>query len=165
MEEGHMNFEKAIEESKESMYYIFNQYSIDGYDSDDLFQETVIWILRDWKTIISLEKCKLTTAIINRAKWLCDFLAFYDSLKYGELTHTPVKPEDIISFDDFDFIHFMVHAENKLSPKAYDVLRVKMHSATRRETQEQLNITDRPYQTAIQEIKDFLNEEGIHCNR
>ena len=175
-----MKFEKLIEECKPSMYYIYGQYNIDGYDSDDLFQETIVWILRDFDKIESLDACRMQTAIINRAKWLCSHLNFYDpKIKKVELMDVPDLTTDPMNGEltDLDIAHLMIRARKILSEKAFNVLsskvkpskemlkKMKKETPTRRDIQKELKITDRPYQNAMKEIKGFLNDEGIHSNR
>lgn len=160
-----MKFETAIEECKPNMYYVFNQYTIDGYDPDDLFQETVIWILRDWETIINLNNCGIKTAIVNRARWVCNHLNYY---KQG-INMVPVSdiPEEnsYEEFTELDVAHLFIRAKKKLSDEAFAVFCEAKEISTRREIQKQLSITDRPYQTAMKEIRNFLNDEGIYSNR
>ena len=160
-----MNFIEAIEKCKPQMYYVFRKYSIDDYDNDDLFQETILWILRDWEQIVALDNCEIETAIINRAKWMCNHLA----TRNKPPRTVPFEDEDVVihstGLNEYDMIRLMIKAKKRLSDTAFEVFMTKLdfgrEAPTRREVQKTVGITYRPYSTVLKEIRDFLHAEGI----
>jgi len=173
-----MKFETIIEECKPKMYSIFNQYNVEGYDSDDLFQETVIWILRDWETIINLDNCAVKTAIISRAKWACNHLKFYNP----NINSVPItdfsEERGYEGFTEFDMAHLFIRAKNRLSHEAFLILsnkikpskkikdKMKKEFPTDRSLKKNLGFNSTySYHKAMNEIRKFLNDEGIHSNK
>jgi hypothetical protein len=170
-----MDFETLINKSKPKMYRIYNSYRIDGYDSDDLFQETVLWVLRDWDKINLIKNCKVETAILKRAKWVCSFFNYYEDKPTSSFDEKlPITGYEIT---DYDMIHLFMKAKRKLSPRAFAIFFLKIkptktiinnmngHVPSRRDIQMLLKIANTSYKNSLKEIRDFLYEEGIHPNK
>ena len=172
-----MKFDEAIIKCKPHMYYVYKQYSIDGYDSDDLYHETILWLMRDWNTIITLKECETKTAIINRAWWVCNHLNYYRP----RIELVPFDEEKFIQLENIltehDIMHILMKGRAKLSPKAFNVFRAKISTTdemklnmsretpSRRDIKNFLGFSGRPYRKFMKEIKEFLKNEGICPNK
>lgn len=164
-----INLETALEECRPTMYLIFRRYNIDGYDSDDLFQEAIVWILRDWDKISNMEDCKVNTAIINISKWVCGYLKHLTpKVKKVEFREENFCLEDE-KFSEHDISRLLHRAKTVLSAKAFAILYMKLKptefGSTKRNIQKTLRITNRSYDMAIKKIRKFLNAQGIYSNR